>query len=246
MIRIDHDGPVRRITLDRPEKRNALTPSMLAELADAAESLAHEDAGAVLLSGEGRAFCSGFDLEACRGDAGQEILRGFLRELSRAVMGLRTAPQPVVLCAHGAAVAGGAALLGGADVVVADRGAVFGYPVVRLGISPAVSAPFVRRGVGDGVCRARLLDPGLIDGARAARVGLVHELTDDAGSAHALAGDIAARLAAKPRGAMRRTRAWLNDIESLGDEPAAGLDASVRLTEGEEAHRLLERFWASR
>ena len=246
MIRIDDDGPVRTITLDRPDKRNALTPAMLTELADAADALPSCDAGAVLVRGEGKSFCAGFDLDACRGGDGQAVMRTFLRELSRAVVGLRAAPMPVALCAHGAAVAGGAALLGGADVVVADRGAKIGYPVVRLGISPAVSAPFLRRGAGDGACRARLLDPGLIDGVRVHEIGLVHELADVRDAAQRRAREIADGLAAKPREAVRRTKAWLDEIESMGDEAAAGLAASVELTEGYEAAVLLERFWAGR
>jgi len=246
MIRVEDDGAVRTITLDRPDKRNALTPAMLTDLADAAEALAGSDAGAVLVRGEGRSFCAGFDLDVCKDGEGQAVMRTFLRELSRAVVGLRTAPMPVVLCAHGAAVAGGAALLGGADVVVADRSAKIGYPVVRLGISPAVSAPFLRRGAGDGPCRARLLDPGLIDGVRAHAIGLVHELTDDRDSAHGRGREIAERLACKPRDAVRATKAWLGEIDAMGDEPAAGLAASVGLTRGEEAAGLLERFWEGR
>src|SRR5690606_29099547 len=110
----------------------------------------------LLLCGEGRVFCAGFDLDACRGEGGDDALRRLLRGLSAAIAGLRAQERPVVVAAHGAAIAGGCALLGSADVVVADAGAKLGYPVARLGISPAVSAPFLAPAVGAGAGR-RLL-----------------------------------------------------------------------------------------
>ncbi|MEM0983423.1 MAG: enoyl-CoA hydratase/isomerase family protein [Planctomycetota bacterium] len=240
MIRVEDEGPVRIITLDRAEKRNALTPPMLSRLADAAEDLGSTDSRAVLVRGEGKVFCAGFDLDECRGDTSGEVMRAFMNELSRAIAAMRSAPMPVVLCAHGAAVAGGCALLGGADVVVADPAAKLGYPVVRLGISPAVSAPFLRLGAGDGSCRVRMLDPGLIDGARAAEIGLVHELAEDASSR---AREIAASLAAKPRDAVRATKRLLNEISPTITSAQLGLTTSLSLTSGDEAHELLERFW---
>src|SRR5690606_9036453 len=83
-------------------------------------------ARALLLCGEGPVFCAGFDLDTCRGEGGDEALRRLLRGLSGAIAGLRAQERPVVVAAHGAAIAGGCALLGGADVVVADAGAKLG------------------------------------------------------------------------------------------------------------------------
>lgn len=245
MIRVETSHRVRAITLDRADKRNALTPTMLSELAEA--FAAKDDAGAVLFCGEGRVFCAGFDLDLCKDDpADQPTMRALLRQLSRTLRSMRACPLPIVLAAHGAAIAGGCALLGGADVVVSDRSAKLGYPVVRLGVSPAVSAPLLRLGVGDGATRGLLLDPGLTTGERAHTLGLVHELTDAREEVGERAHNIARAFAAKPSGGLTMTKAWLNQIDGGRDESiAAGLAASLALVGGEEANRMLQEVWNS-
>lgn len=241
MISSEPDGNVAIIRLDRAEKRNALTPKMLASLAGAFDRASSADA--VVLSGVGDVFCSGFDLSLCRDDDG--ALAALLSGLSRAVVSMRTTPGPVVLSAHGAAIAGGCALLGGADIVVTDEGAKLGYPVLKLGISPAVTAPFLRLSVGDGACRARVLDPSVISGRDAFRAGLVHECVATPAASEARAIELAHQLASKPREALRWTKAWLNE---LAPWPAAakGLDASLSLVGGEEEREMLPKAWAKR
>lgn len=246
MIRTVREGGVLVVTLARPEKRNALTPDMLAHLAEAARSThgGEDRPGALLLAGEGRVFCAGFDLDLCREDP--LAMGALLERLSGAIVELRRAPCPVVCCAHGAAVAGGCALLGGADVVVTDAGARLGYPVLALGVSPAVSGPFLRAGVGDGAARSRLLDTGLIDGRGAARIGLAHECAGDADGAMARAREVAAALAAKPRHSVSVTKRWLNELDGTTDARAArsALEVSLSLAGGEEERAMLERMWS--
>lgn len=252
------DGTVRIVTLDRPEKRNALTPAMLEELVGAlsmsrdgrdARHIEEEKHAcrAILLRGEGRVFCAGFDLDLCQDDGPEQgVMRAFLEGLSRAIRAMRGAPCPVVVAAHGAAIAGGCALLGGADVVVADRGAKLGYPVVRLGISPAVSAPFLIEGVGTGPARRRLLDPEPFDGAEGARLGLVHELVDDREGVGGRALEIAKELSVKPAKAMKATKRWVFEAAEGGKmegRAARALEASVSLITGDEARERLRRVW---
>lgn len=240
---------VGRITFDRPEKKNALTPAMLARLVGMVESLCAGGegggggVGAVVLEGHGAAFCAGFDLTLCREDA--RVLGELLDGLSRAVRALRRCPVPVVAAAHGAAIAGGAALLGGADVVVTHHDARIGYPVVRLGISPAVSAPFMIQGVGAGRVRERMLDTALMSGWEALRIGLAHECIEDAGKVRARAMAIAAGLAAKPRPGMAATKRLLNELDgSLDDARAdAALGASLALVGSAEERERLAAMW---
>ncbi|MEL6797439.1 MAG: enoyl-CoA hydratase-related protein, partial [Planctomycetota bacterium] len=152
-----------------------------------------------------------------------------------------TLNRPVVLAAHGAAIAGGCALLGGADVVVADRNAVMGYPVAKLGVSPAVSVPFLRQSVTDGRTRACVFQPETFSAEDAEQRGLVHVLVDDASDVAARALDEAFRLAAIPAGAYAATKRWLNTIEGVVHrrEDEAGLEASLGLTgNAEERERL--------
>ncbi len=248
MIRVEDDGPVRIVTLDRPAKRNALTPGALDELARVfGAGTESSDCRAYLLRGTGRVFCSGFDLDLCRDDGPeQNIMRSFLEGLSRAILAMRSSDRPVVLAAHGAAIAGGCALLGGADVVVADRGAKLGYPVVRLGISPAVSAPFLLESAGAGATRRRLLDPALFDGAEGARIGLVHELVEGREDVGPRAHEIARSLAAKPALAMKATKKWAMEVggeKKMPGRAGRALEASLSLVSGDEAVERLVGLW---
>jgi 2-(1,2-epoxy-1,2-dihydrophenyl)acetyl-CoA isomerase len=232
-------GSIAVFRFDRAEKRNALTPHMLSSLCKAVETAA--SARAIVLSGVGEVFCAGFDLTLCRGDDG--ALRDMLTGLSRAIVALRNAPCPVVVSAHGAAIAGGCALLGGADVVVTTDDARIGYPVVRLGISPAVSAPFARLAMGDGPARVRMLDPGLIDGRAAVRLGLAHESVASGCEARAI--DIARGFEAKPRDALGHTKRWLNEIDGSLDALSIerGLETSLALVGTPELEERLAALW---
>lgn len=234
MIRVEHHGPVTILLLDRPEKRNALLPEMLLDLGRALASLP-ATTRVVVMSGRGDVFCSGFDLAACAAPDGV-VTRALLTELSALIAAMKRCPHPVVLGAQGAAIAGGCALLGGADVVVSDLEARLGYPVLRLGISPAVSAPFLAAHIGQGPCRARLLDTGLISGHEAMQIGLVHEIVGEASLVLPRARELAERLAAKPAGALAATKAWLQELELARnpDAPRRGLEASLAGVGGEE------------
>ncbi len=242
MITIDIVGAVAHVTLNRPAKRNAMTPEMLRQIAAAPAEVAGR-ARCILLSGAGDVFCAGFDLKLCLKD--DTAMADLLRELKEAITALRQSPLPVVLCATGAAVAGGCALLAGADLVVADEACKLGYPVIRLGISPAVNAPTLRGRIGDGPSRARLLDTRLIDGVQAARIGLVHELLPTPAEARAAAAQIAADLAAKPPAAVAATKGWLNDLEDITPEQMAeALAVSLALAGGDEERSRLAALWA--
>ena len=234
------------IVLNRPEKRNALTPQMLEELVDAAERAGADDrVNAVLVRGEGKSFCAGFDLSLCQEDS--EALGAMLTGLSKAVRTLRQLAKPVVIAAHGHAVAGGCALLGGADLVIGDLALKLGYPVVKLGISPAVSAPFVRKSLASSATRARLLDPQLIDGDEARRIGLVQLLVDTPEDVIPRGQIETHKLASKPPHAMATTRAWLAEIEGLdgGSEIDRSLAASLELVGSPEERERLAQLWGA-
>lgn len=246
MIRSELRANVGHLTLARPEARNALTPSMLSDLAAAATDLGAR-CGTILLRGDGPAFCAGFDLNLCRDDPQGATLRSLLQGLSDAIRALRAQPAPVVACVQGAAVAGGCALLGGADIVIASSEAKFGYPVTKLGISPSVSSPFLLATVEPGSTRALQLDPGLFRADDALRLGLIGELHPDPAAALERAGRIAEELAAKPRGAMDATRRLLQQLTGPSDALAAtGLHRSLGLVGGMEEHDLLPKAWAAR
>jgi methylglutaconyl-CoA hydratase len=178
-VRAERDGPVLRVTLARPERRNALDPQLVAELTAAFADVA--DARAVVLAGDGPAFCAGADITAMRAFAElsrdenvADALR--LRALLDAIDGC---PAPVVARIHGHALGGGSALPACCDVALAAPDTVFGFSEVKLGIAPAVIAPFVVARIGRGAARRLFATGERFDAATALRVGLVHELADD-------------------------------------------------------------------
>jgi len=242
MIKHERHGDISIIALDRAEKRNAMLPEMLDELKVAIDESA--DARAVVLVGEGKTFCAGFDLKACAADSSGETMRALLSGLSACVVAMRECPAPVVLGVHGAAVAGGCALLGGADVVIADKNAKLGYPVVKIGVSPAVSSPFMLASMRAGVVRSLLLDTELIDGSRALELGMVHEIVETADQVREHAIGIAESIAIKQGDGCFVTKRWLNEICEVTPEVARqGLDASLSLTGGEEERERLAALW---
>ncbi|MGP1272869.1 MAG: enoyl-CoA hydratase/isomerase family protein [Phycisphaerales bacterium] len=240
--RTEQDGAVlRTISLDRPSKRNALTPDMLTRLT--ALVLEASDQGeALLLRGEGPVFCAGFDLRMCHDSRDGSTLRLLLSGLSDACRALRRCPRPVVIAAHGGAIAGGCALLGGADFVVADRAARFGYPVARLGISPAVTVPFLRTVVGDGAARHRTLLPELFDSDEAERIGLISHLVETPEAVHPAAEALAWELAKQPAHALGTTKRWLIELERSDASTAfdRALEVSLGLTGGDEERARLD------
>jgi methylglutaconyl-CoA hydratase len=246
MIRVESrdEGRVAVLWLSRPEKRNALTPSGLSQLAEAATEGAR-DARVLVLAGEGKVFCAGFDLSLCRASPEGAVMRELLTNLSRAIATMRGLSVPVVAAAHGAAIAGGCALLGGADIVVGDVSARYGYPVVRLGVSPAVSAPFLRAVLAGGSTRERLLNPSLISGSQAHQQGLVHELVQQADDVLLMAMSIARSLARKPNQSLATTKRWLNELDGTdnADTIERALNVSLARTGSDEECAYLPAAW---
>lgn len=242
------DGAIGLILLDRREKRNALTPDMLRNLAECVQDAARgADGGprarAIVIAGEGEAFSAGFDLKLCRDD--ELAVAALLTALTASLAVIRKAPCPVIAAAHGAAIAGASAILAACDFVVTNAGASVGYPVVRLGMSPAVSAPMLERAIGAGAARDRLLDPALLDGREAGRLGLAHTVVDRPEQVRGVALALARRLAAKPAHAMAATKRWLNEVDGSLDEAAAqaALADSLAIAGNEEERRRLAGLW---
>lgn len=246
MIRVERHDQSPRVTelvLDRPEQRNALTEQALEALTAQIRSLAaDESVHAVVLRGEGRVFCAGFDLPACRDEP--ERLGRMLSTLSEACKALREMPQPVVCAAHSAAIAGGCALAVACDFVVTNIKAKIGYPVVSIGVSPAVSQPVLAQTVGEGRARERLLEPTLISGERAREIRLAHLCVDLPEDVTPRAQIEAKKLADKPPYALRRTKAWIN--ECVGEPSDAALRASLALVGSDEQRELLTRVLDAR
>ncbi|MDW8338022.1 MAG: enoyl-CoA hydratase-related protein [Thermoleophilia bacterium] len=181
-LRVERDGHVLRVTLARPERRNAFDAALIAELHEAFSDVG--DARAVLLSGEGPSFCAGADVGWQRAAIElpyEENVEDATR-LYRMLEAIDSCPTPVVCCVHGFALGGGSGLVACSDVAVAWPDATFGFTEVRLGIVPAVIAPFVLARIG-AHARRYFLTGERFDAETALRIGLVSEVAEDAGSA---------------------------------------------------------------
>ncbi|MCG8457584.1 MAG: enoyl-CoA hydratase-related protein, partial [Holophagales bacterium] len=140
-------GAAAWLVLDRPEKRNALSPAMIRQLGEALDRALDDPAvRAVVVAGRGPAFCAGADLEVGRrlADSGSAGRNPFAHLLQR----LQHAPKPVIAAVHGPAFGGGLGLVAAADIAVAARGAVFSFSEVRLGLVPAMISVVVLPKIG--------------------------------------------------------------------------------------------------
>jgi methylglutaconyl-CoA hydratase len=175
-IRVESDGPLARITLARPDKRNALDHEMVHELLQAFTSCAqHTETHAVLLTADGIDFCSGADLTALAGmlDATPEEQYADAEALGRVFIAMREMPKPVIAAVRGRALAGGAGLATAADVVIAHEDAQFGYPEVLVGFVPAMVMTMLRRSVGEKRAYDLVASGRRISAAEALDMGLV-------------------------------------------------------------------------
>jgi methylglutaconyl-CoA hydratase len=178
-LRIERDGPVLRITLARPERRNAFDAALIAELSEAFGDVG--DARAVVLAGDGESFCAGADVEWQRSSIDlsyEENVEDAMR-LYRMLEAVDSCPAPVVARIQGYALGGGSGLTACVDLAIAAPDAVFGFTEVRLGIIPAVISPFVLAKLGAGAARRYFLTGERFGAEVALRIGLVHEVAAD-------------------------------------------------------------------
>ncbi|MGF1472566.1 MAG: enoyl-CoA hydratase-related protein [Rubrobacteraceae bacterium] len=183
-LKVRSEGFVLHVSLDRPDKHNALNDALIGELRDCFEELVADDTiRAVVLSGEGRSFCAGADIGYMRDTAEfsyEENLED-ARRLGAMFRAVDECPKPVVAAVRGAAIGGGAGLVAAADVAVAEEGTIFAFSEVRLGIAPATIAPFVVRKIGPSHVRRLFLTGERFETGEARELGLVHEAVEEGG-----------------------------------------------------------------
>ena len=178
-LRIEREGDILRVTLARPESRNAFDATLIEELAEAFVDVGK--ARAVVLAGEGRSFCAGADIEWMRSSAGLTHAENVAdaNALRRMFDAIDTCPAPVIALVQGHALGGGAGLVATADIAIAQERAVFAFSEVKLGIIPAVISPYALGKIGESAARRYFVTGERFDAATALRIGLVHEVAAD-------------------------------------------------------------------
>ncbi|CAN5849981.1 isohexenylglutaconyl-CoA hydratase [soil metagenome] len=230
---LDIIGPVARLTLNRPEQRNALSLELLRELHSAADRLAgmpvESGPRVLVITGAGKAFCAGMDLKQVVGN--EDAARELLRTLATLTFKLRMLPMTLLAVVNGAAIGGGCGVVTVCDLAVTFAENTLGFPEVDLGVCPAVVAPWLVRKVGPGRARRILLSGGTMNGTEAHDLGLVSHLAPSAAELTALSEGVIARLATAGPAALRATRQLLNELDGSTDEAvlsrAADLSAEV-------------------
>ena len=174
------DGDVLRVTLTRPDRRNAFDAATIDQLTAAFSDVG--DARVVLLSGEGPSFSAGADLDWMRAsvDLDAEANRVEGLRLATLFATIDACPAPVVAAVHGHALGGGAGLVATVDIAVAQTDTMFGFTEVRIGLIPATISPYVIDRIGTTAARRYLLTAELFDATEAQRIGLISAVADDA------------------------------------------------------------------
>ncbi len=232
-VRVERDGHVLRVTLARPERRNAFDAGVIAELTNAFVDVG--DARAVLLAGDGPSFSAGADIEWMRASvelSHEENVADALR-LRRLLETIDGCPAPVVALVQGHAFGGAGGLVAAADIALATEDALFAFTEVKLGIVPAVISPFVLARIGSGAARRYFLTGERFDAATALRIGLVHEVATDLAAA---CDRVLAEILAGGPEAVRAAKRLVLDAP-LGDETAQRIAERRASAEGQEGLR---------
>ena len=220
-LRVERDGVIARVTLARPEVRNAFDAGLIAALHDTFEDLAAEPPKAlrgVVLAGEGSVFCAGADVAWMRAAVGLSVEDNErdARSMQAMLDAVEACPVPVVARVQGAALGGGMGLCAAADIVVATADASFGFTETKLGIIPAVISTYVVPKIGASHARALFITGERFDAQRALRIGLVHEIVADAVELDARIGALLAELQSAGPTAARAAKALVREIGDAG------------------------------
>jgi methylglutaconyl-CoA hydratase len=240
------EGPVARITLNRPEKRNPLDEEMIAEIRHAlAESTRDQAVHVVLLTGAGSDFCSGADLAALQRIASATVMENVAdaRRLADLFLEMRRYPRPIVAAVRGRALAGGCGIATAADIILATESAQFGYPEIKIGFVPAMVMAILRRSVSEKRAFELLTAGEIIPARTALEIGMINRIFADGTFDHEVQS-YTMQLAARSPSALTLTKSLLYQIDAITFEAAlsAGVqtNAIARLTE--DCRRGVEQF----
>jgi len=226
-IQLTYDAGAATITLNRPEKRNAISFELIDDLLWALDDVAKSPAQVLILTGAGKAFCSGMDLEnlkALIGRSPEQNLKDS-QTMVRLFRSLYEFPKVTIAAVNGAAIAGGTGLALLCDFTLAVPDAKFGYTEVRIGFVPAIVSTFLLRQVGEKHARDLLLTGRIIGAEEAARMGLVNEMVAPE-KLMQRARELAALLMENSPLSLRMTKRLLN--EHARADLDVHIDAAVR------------------
>jgi methylglutaconyl-CoA hydratase len=246
LIEFSQDAGVARITLNRPEKRNALNDELMGEFLNALDrTAADESVRVVLIRGAGIDFCAGMDITLLSQSANAGVMEHLemAQRLGRVYLAMRKHPRPLVAAVQGRALGGGAGIATACDLVLARESAQFGYPEVKIGFMPAIVMALLRRSVGEKRAFELLAMGNAFSAETALAFGVINRVYGDA-EFDAEVEKFVADLASRAGMAVSLTKRLLYHIDSMSFEAAveAGIEANALSRMTEDARRGFERF----
>jgi methylglutaconyl-CoA hydratase len=240
------DGAVARITLNRPEKRNALNDAVITGIKDALrQAAADEHVKAIVISGAGKDFCSGADLSALQKIAGASVAENAedARSLMELFLLIRQVPVPVIAAVTGRALAGGCGLASACDLVLASTTARFGYPEVKIGFVPAMVMAILRRNVSEKRAFELITRGDEISAQQAKEFGLVNQVLAD----ETFVADVASyakKFEGLSKQAIALTKGLLYQIDGLAfvESLETGADVNVIARMSEDCQKGIAKF----
>ena len=248
-IDIDDRG-VATLTLARPEKHNAMSGQMIADLHSAGDQLAADDAvRVVVLAAEGPTFCAGGDLGWMRDqmEADTDSRRAAARGLAAMLHRLNTLPKPLIGRVHGNAFGGGVGMMSVCDVAIGVEGTAYGLTETKLGLIPATIGPYVVARIGEAAARRTFLSSKRFDAAEAYRMGLLSQVVSQDDLDAAIAAEITLFLKSAPK-AIAAAKAQIRTLGPVIDEAtiAYSVDALIGQWESGEAVEGIGAFFEKR
>ncbi|HVA94474.1 MAG TPA: enoyl-CoA hydratase-related protein [Candidatus Dormibacteraeota bacterium] len=229
-LQLEFSGAIATITLNRPEKRNAISTQMIAELFSAFDHVETNSARVLLVTGAGKAFCAGMDLDELKSIAAQSPVEHLedARRIARLYRRIWSFPKPTIAAVNGPAIAGGCGIATLCDFTISVPEATFGYPEVRIGFLPAVVSVFLTRQVGEKHARDLLLTGRIVGASEAQRLGLITK-TAPAGDLMNAARVLADSLLGSSPASLRQAK------KLLCDRAAPEIDRELELATAEGA-----------
>ncbi|HEX4663465.1 MAG TPA: enoyl-CoA hydratase-related protein, partial [Terriglobales bacterium] len=221
----ESDG-IALLTLNRPDKRNAISYELIADLQHAFDAISSSQSQVLIITGAGKAFCSGMDLEDLKSLIGRTEEQNLedSRIMARLFRSIYDFTKPTIAAVNGAAIAGGTGIATICDFTLATPEAKFGYTEVRIGFVPAIVSNFLLRQVGEKHARDLLLTGRIFDAAEALRLGLVNEIVEP-GHLLPRAYELARTLMENSPASLRGTKELLS--QTVNEELDRRLEASI-------------------
>ena len=239
-------GGIARITLNRPDKRNALDAELISEVKDAmAMSARDPECRVVVIAGAGKDFCSGADLASLERTSESGVLDNMAdaRNMAELFLMMRNHPHPVIAAVQGRALAGGCGLATACDIILAAESAQFGYPEVNIGFVPAMVMAILRRSVSEKAAFEMVATGEILTAARAHELGVIQRVYPDEQFGEEV-NNFITRLAAKSDSAVMLSKRLLYQMDSMSFEAAleAGVQVNAVARMTEDCRRGVGRF----